>query len=296
MEKLLKQIPIKGQSYKPLRPFSAEVKKIYALSEVDENEKTYHIELDIKNSGINYLAGQSIGIIPPGKRNENDNRPLKPRLYSIASFNNTSDQHSIDLTVKKLVYENQENEHIFGICSNYLCNTKAGDKIDIISATGRIMLLPQATNTDLILIATGTGVAPYRGFLQAAKQIGWTGEICLFLGYKTKNEALYCNHLNQDISRLCDDGIASLYLALSREEKNPAGGKMYVNHKIEQVAKKVKNIIVKENFCVYLCGIKGMEVNLEHAFINIFESLTPHQGQTKLEELKKTGRWQVEVY
>merc|ERR1712118_577197 len=87
-----------------------------------------------------------------------------------------------------------------GVCSNYLCDSKPGDEVKLTGPTGKAMLLPEKDpSTDIIMVATGTGIAPYRSFLrrlfvektpyaEAYKGLAW-----LFLGV-ANTDALLCDY------------------------------------------------------------------------------------------------------
>ncbi|MBL0691797.1 MAG: hypothetical protein JJV97_05650 [SAR324 cluster bacterium] len=295
--KLDKLVPTKGASYKIKNPYLATVTQHYELSKVDSADQTFHITLDIKNSGITYLEGQSIGVIPPGQRD--DGRKLKARLYSISSARDGDNEGllSLSLSVKRLVYQDSDQKDVFGTCSDFLCNSKKGDKIPIINATGRIMLLPASNQVDLILIGTGTGVAPFRGFLQHISQSPskWLGKGFLYLGFKRQKEALYCNSYNQELIDLCQKAGFNLNLALSREEKNQSGSRLYVADKMLSDYEAIKSIIANKNFAVYVCGLKGMEESIS----DLFEKITTELGYDWpifKKELRLAGRWNIEVY
>lgn len=96
-------------------------------------------------------------------------RPLQPRLYDVAnSLNTIADE--LHLTVKAYDYE-IANRVEKGIASSYLLNLQAGDEISIYPHKNARFRLPDDTNTPLILIADGTGIAPYRAFIQALSSL-----------------------------------------------------------------------------------------------------------------------------
>ena len=95
------------------------------------------------------------------------------RFYSIAStrYGDDLDGNSVSLCVRRAVYWCPElkadDPAKKGVCSNFLCDAKPGDEIAVTGPTGKVMLMPEATpEADLIMVATGTGIAPYRSMIR----------------------------------------------------------------------------------------------------------------------------------
>ena len=128
--------------------------------------------------------------------------------------------------------------------------------------TGKVMLMPEEkADTDYIMVATGTGIAPYRGFIrrlftettpagEAYKGLAW-----LFLGVANSDALLYDEEWQAAKSKFPDNFRVDY--ALSREQKNKKGGKMYIQDKVEEYADEIFERL--ENGAVmYFCGLKGM--------------------------------------
>jgi ferredoxin--NADP+ reductase len=141
--------------------------------------------------------------MPPGT-NPKTGKPNSVRLYSIASTRYGDDLagDSVSLCVRRALYWDSElkahDPAKKGVCSNFLCDSKPGDAVSVTGPTGKVMLMPEETpQADLIMIATGTGIAPYRGFLRRlfvedtpAGQ-AFTGLSWLFLGVANADSLLY---------------------------------------------------------------------------------------------------------
>lgn len=267
------------------------------LTEADSNDEVYNIILDVAGSGIRYIEGQSLGIIPPGERAVG--KPHKARLYSIASARTGDDGTSTTATIcVKRVFSKDEITGIIvpGIASNYLCDLKAGDSVALIGPNGRRFLLPEADSTDLILIAVGTGIAPFRAFIRHIflEKGFWNGRIRLFYGIKNAMEALFLNNQNDDIGQYMTKDTFEAFRALSRVHNQDAE-KGYVQHKLAEHKQEVWEIICAGNFAVYICGLKGMEEGVDE----VFSSLARHQGldwPSMKAEFIKNGQWNLEVY
>merc|ERR1712186_138774 len=106
---------------------------------------------------VPYIEGQSIGVIAPGPDKKGQS-PAKIRLYSIASSAVGDDETSKTVFPENKVYR--------GVCSNHICDMTPGDDVLITGPTGAEMLLPEEEDANIIMLATGTGIAPMRSYLR----------------------------------------------------------------------------------------------------------------------------------
>mmetsp|Transcript_32224 Transcript_32224/g.74193 ORF Transcript_32224/g.74193 Transcript_32224/m.74193 type:complete len:359 (-) Transcript_32224:189-1265(-) len=127
-----------------------------------------HVILSLPE-GMHYVEGQSISVIPPGL--QENGKPHKPRLYSIAStrYGDTLEGDTVSLCVRRAEYYDPvtglADSSKKGVCSNFLCDATPGTTVEISGPVGKTMLLPSSPKTDVIMVATGTGIAPFRAFL-----------------------------------------------------------------------------------------------------------------------------------
>jgi len=153
--------------YRPKTPFEGTVIENYSLLKEGAIGRVNHITFDLKDSDpfLNYVEGQSIGIMPAGE--DANGKPHKLRLYSIASTRHGDDfnGNTVSLCVRQLQYE-KDGETINGVCSTYLCDIKPGDKVKITGPVGKEMLLPDEEDANIVMLATGTGIAPMRAYLR----------------------------------------------------------------------------------------------------------------------------------
>ena len=188
--------------YKNKAPFTGKVVSTKRIVGPKATGETCHIIID-HDGDFPYWEGQSWGVIPPGVR-EKDGKPHSVRLYSIASSRYGDDMtgKTGSLCVRRATYWCPElkadDPAKKGICSNFLCDTKPGDEVQMTGPAGKVMLMPEEDpTTDYIMVATGTGIAPYRGFIRrlffektpAAE--AYKGEAWLFLGVANSDALLY---------------------------------------------------------------------------------------------------------
>ena len=262
-----------------------------------------HLTFDISGGDLRYLEGQSIGIIPPGT--DKNGKPEKLRLYSIASTRHGDrvDDKTVSLCVRQLEYKHPETgEMIYGVCSTHLCNVEVGTEVKITGPVGKEMLLPEETEANVIMFATGTGIAPFRAYLwrmfkkneqEANPDYKFKGLAWLVFGIPTTPNVLYKEELEEMQTQYPDN--FRLTYAISREQKNPEGGRMYIQDRVAEHAQDLWKLIQKENTHTYICGLKGMEGGIDEAL----SAAAAEDGVNWIDyqkAMKKAGRWHVETY
>jgi ferredoxin--NADP+ reductase len=285
--------------YRPNAPFIGKCLSNEELVKEGGIGTCRHLTFDISEGDLRYLEGQSIGIIPAGT--DDKGKPHKLRLYSIASTRHGDhlDDKTVSLCVRQLEYKHPETgETVYGVCSTYLCNLKEGDEVKITGPVGKEMLLPEDPEANVIMMATGTGIAPFRAFLwrmfkEEHEDYKFKGLAWLVFGVATTPNLLYKEQLEELQQKFPDN--FRLTCAISREQKNAQGGKMYIQDRVAENADELWSLVQKENTHTYICGLKGMEDGIDAAFTAAAEK----QGVTWSEyqrQMKKGGRWHVETY
>jgi ferredoxin--NADP+ reductase len=262
-----------------------------------------HVKFDISGGDLTYFEGQSIGIVPPGT--DAKGKPQKLRLYSIAStrHGDNVDDKTVSLCVRKLEYTDEKTgKNVEGVCSSYLCGLKPGDDVNITGPTGKEMLLPEDPEATIIMMATGTGIAPFRAYLwrmfkdnerQANPDYQFKGLAWLVFGVATTPNILYKGEL-EEIQQKYPDNFKLSY-AISREQKNADGGKMYIQDRIAEHADELWSLIQQEKTHVYICGLKGMETGIDAALTSAADKSAVKWADYR-SQMKRAGRWHVETY
>merc|ERR1719502_2139426 len=274
------QSTVPVNTYKNKAPFVGTITSVKRIVGPEATGETCDIVMDHQGK-MPYWEGQSYGVIPPGL-NPKNGKPNSVRLYSIASS-----RYGDDMTAKK------------GVCSNFLCDSKPGDELKLTGPSGKVMLMPEKDpSVDLIMVATGTGIAPYRSFLKRLfvekTPFGevYQGLAWLFLGVANTDALLYDADW-QDILMQYPDNFRVDY-ALSREQTNVNGGKMYIQDKVAEYADEIFERM-DNGAHMYFCGLKGMMPGITE----MLEGVSKEKGivwEEKLKEWKKAGQWHVEVY
>merc|ERR1719393_558135 len=292
-----------NNTYKPKEPFTGKIVSCKRIVGPKATGETCHIIMNHEGK-MPYWEGQSYGVIAPGVSPKNG-KPNSVRLYSIASSRYGDDMTgtTTSLCVRRATYWCPElkadDPAKKGVCSNFLCDTKAGDEVMLTGPSGKVMLIPEKDpKVDLIMVATGTGIAPYRSMIRRLfvekTPFGevYSGLAWLFLGVANTDALLYDDEW-QEVLKSHPDNFKLDY-ALSREQKNVDGGKMYIQDKVAEYADEVFTRM-DNGAHMYFCGLKGMMPGI----LDMLEGVSKEKGivwEDKLKEWKTKGQWHVEVY
>ncbi|HBV56154.1 MAG TPA: benzoyl-CoA 2,3-epoxidase subunit BoxA [Rhodobacteraceae bacterium] len=261
------------------KPATAKVQGNYRLTN-DDGHDVRHIILDFGGQPFPALEGQSIGIIPPGT--SADGKPHLPRLYSISSPRDgeRANYNNLSLTVKR-----EEG----GLCSNYVCDLKKGDEVQVTGPFGATFLMPDDPSARLLMICTGTGSAPMRAFtMRRQRTVGEkNGGMLMFFGARSPGALPYFGPLGKVPERLLHK-----HLVFSRVEGQP---KEYVQDRMRSEEDAVAEMLQDPKTHIYICGLRGMEEGVEQAFTNIAESFG-QQWTALRDTLRTEGRYHVETY
>jgi cytochrome P450/NADPH-cytochrome P450 reductase len=222
---------------------------------------------------------------------------LAPRYYSISSSPKV-DAAKASVTVAVVEAPAHSGRGQFkGACSNYLAGSRAGDTVHaVVRETKAGFRLPDDPKRPIIMIGPGTGLAPFRGFLQERAALEAQGvklgPALLFFG---------CRHPAQDylyeaeLKTFAEQGICELHVAFSRGE----GPKVYVQHLIGQAAERVWHLI-EQGAVIYVCGDGSkMEPDVKAALVDIYRARSGTdaiEGARWIEDLGIANRYVLDVW
>ena len=296
-----KKVPV--NIYKPKNPYLGTCLSNDELVAEGGIGTVKHLKFDLSEGDLHYLEGQSIGIIPDGE--DEKGKPHKIRLYSIASTQHGDDVDgkTVSLCVRQLEYKDPETgEQVYGVCSTFLCNLDVGQKVNITGPVGKEMLLSDDPNANIVMMGTGTGIAPFRAYLwrmfkdnerEANPDYQFNGKAWLIFGIPKTENILYKEEL-EEIQEKYPDNFELTY-AISREQKNSEGGRMYIQHRVAENAERLWNMVQQDNTYVYICGLKGMEDGIDEAMAAEASKSGVDWSEYR-RTLKKAHRWNVETY
>jgi benzoyl-CoA 2,3-dioxygenase component A len=252
---------------------------------------THHIVLDLGHLPFPVLEGQSIGIIPPGV--DAAGRAHHARQYSIASPRNGErpGYNNLSLTIKR-VLEDHQGQAVRGVGSNFMCDLKVGDKVQVIGPFGASFLMPNHPKSNIVMICTGTGSAPMRAMTEWRRRLRASGKfeggkLMLFFGARTQQELPYFGPLQN----LPKDFI-DIEFAYSRTPGQP---KRYVQDALRERAADIAVMLKDSNTCFYVCGLKSMEEGVVMALRDIAQQAGLDWASVGA-ALKKEGRLHLETY
>ena len=262
------------------KPAKAVISGNFRLTHADADSDVRHIILDFGDQPFPVLEGQSIGIVAPGV--DADGKPHNVRLYSIASSRDGEkpNTNNLSLTVKR------EKD---GVCSNYLCDLPRGAKLDVTGPFGATFLLPNDPAANVVMICTGTGSAPFRGFTERRRRAmpDAPGRLLLFFGARRPEELPYFGPLQK-----VPDRLLGKHFCYSRVAGQP---RVYVQDRIRSEATAMAALLGHTNTHIYICGLKGMESGVDEAFADVCRAASLDWAALK-PLMRDSGRYHVETY
>jgi len=219
-------------------------------------------------------------------------RPLAPRSYSISSSNKVHPLE-VHLTVAAVRYQAEGRQHQ-GAGSCYLADrVSEGDEVSVYFAPASLFTLPDNDDTSIIMIGPGTGIAPFRGFLQERRFRRARGNNWLFFGDRQAGtDFLYKDEL---LTYLDEGLLARLDVAFSRDQEN----KIYVQDRMLENARELFQWL-QDGAVVYVCGdathmAKDVDAAL-HSIVKTEGGMNSQQAKNYIDELKRSSRYLRDVY
>lgn len=219
-------------------------------------------------------------------------RKLPPREYSISSsYKATPDE--VHITVGTVRY-NAHGRDRTGVCSvQFAERIQEGDTVPIYLKRNPNFKFPQNEETPVIMIGPGTGVAPFRSYMQEREELGFEGHTWLFFGEQHfTTDFLYQTEWQEWLN---DGTLSKLDVAFSRDTDQ----KVYVQHKIAENSEQF-NQWIENGAAIYVCGDESkMAKDVHQAIRNVLvkeQNLSEEDAEEYLKQLKRDKRYQRDVY
>lgn len=219
-------------------------------------------------------------------------KPLAPRAYSISS---SMKKHAdeVHLTVASVRYVRDDRAH-HGVASTWLADAmEAGDTVPCYFVANKYFAVPSDTDAPIIMVGPGTGIAPFRAFLEEREAIGATGDNWLFFGDRTRaNDFIY----QEELSAWCASGLLNcLDLAFSRDQAE----KIYVQDKMRAAGAQLFAWLQRGAY-FFVCGdAERMAKDVDKALHQVIAEhgrLSDEQARSYVVQLKKAKRYVRDVY
>lgn len=217
-------------------------------------------------------------------------RPLLPRLYSIASSQKAVGDEA-HLTVAHVEYAAADGDARWGAASHLLATSGEGARLPVYIERNERFRLPADAARDVVMIGPGTGVAPFRGFVQERAAVGASGRQWLFFGNtRFREDFLY----QLEWQRALKSGqLQRLDLAFSREK---SGAKTYVQHRLRDHGRELYAWL-EGGAHLYVCGGIAMGKDVHAALLDIVAAERGRDGAEEyLDALHREGRYARDVY
>jgi sulfite reductase (NADPH) flavoprotein alpha-component len=218
-------------------------------------------------------------------------KPLQPRLYSISS-SPKENPREVHLTVSPVRY-NFRGVPRRGVCSTYLADRSPGDEAAVYVRTSSNFRPPSDPHTPMIMIGPGTGIAPFRGFLQERRALGHTGPNWLFFG---EQHAATDYYYRDELEKMRVDGfLTELDLAFSRDQRE----KVYVQHLMHDRGAQLWRWL-EDGAQLYVCGnADPMATDVDRTLCEIAAqhgNLEPDAARAYIQALSADKRYHRDVY
>lgn len=218
-------------------------------------------------------------------------RPLQPRLYSIASSRRVVGDEA-HLTVAHVEYSH-DHELRWGAASHWIASAEAGATLPVFIERNERFRLPQDDTRDILMIGPGTGVAPFRGFVQEREATGARGRNWLFFGNPhARSDFLYQTEWQDALRR---GALHRMDLAFSRDQAE----KVYVQHRLRERGREIFDWL-DGGAHLYVCGdATRMAKDVHAALIEIIAKHGARSSEDAAEyisALQQQGRYARDVY
>ncbi|MFS0881756.1 sulfite reductase subunit alpha [Metabacillus niabensis] len=219
-------------------------------------------------------------------------RKMPPRLYSISS-SLSAYPDEVHLTISAVRYT-AHGRNRNGVCS-VQCSERVleGDTLPVYIQQNKHFKLPESNDVDIIMIGPGTGIAPFRAFIQERAMTNASGRSWLFFGAQhSKTDFLYQDELEKYQK---DGALTKLTTAFSRDTAE----KVYVQNKMQETSAELYQWI-QAGAHIYVCGDKEhMAKDVHNTLIEILSNegnISLEEAEEQLNEMKKSNRYQRDVY
>lgn len=278
------------EEYDTNERFTAKVVSSEPLTSTGSEAEVRELVLELSEV-LDLEVGRSVGVVAPGNPEFGQTEHL--RLYSVASV--AEGTNRISIAVRRCSYmDDYSGERHQGVASNYLCDAKPGDELTLTGPFGLPFEVPTDPEADLVLIATSTGIAPFRAFVRHLyeKRPDWKGRVWLFYGGRSGLDLAYLNDERDDFAQYYDKPTFEAFKALS--SRPHWSGRIEWDKAVAGRGEELWHMLESPRTFVYVAGLESVRAELDV----IFEGLAGSEEAWKRRkaELAAGGRWVELLY
>ncbi len=216
-------------------------------------------------------------------------RRLTPRLYSLAS-SQTARETEAHLLLAMSSYKTQTNDKRWGLCSGYLSSLTDDMRLKVYVHANNAFRLPKDDNTPIIMIGPGSGVAPFRAFMEEREERNANGKNWLFFGCRHRRNGFY--YQNEWLEHIKSGLLTRMDAAFSRDGTN----KVYVQHLMQKHGAEIWHWL-QDGAHIYVCGDEArMAKDVHAALITLIANNGGVDGDEYIAKITAEGRYRRDVY
>lgn len=261
----------------------------------EDRDEVRRIRLSVDDPAFRFSVGQTIGVVVPGPHPFGN--AFHTRRYSIASgqAGHSGDAVELELLVRRCFgIDEVSGERYPGIASNFLCDAGQGQRITITGPYRSPFRMPPDDHANILMIGTGTGVAPFRGFVQQIyrERGGWNGQVRLYYGARNGMDLLYENDAQGDLTNYYDEVSFKAFRAvITRPYASDADS---LHAAVKDHAAEIWEFMQQPDTYVYLAGLG----KVASAFGRVMQQVAGGEAEwdAELERLRADGRWSELIY
>ncbi len=283
------------EEYETATRFKGRVVASAPITAPTSSDEVRELVLEIERGDFPYLVGQSVGVFAPGAAEFGKKDHF--RLYSVADLpeRGPSGQPRIKIAVRRCSYiDDYSGERYPGVASNYLCDLLPGADLTLTGPFGIPFEVPEDHDANLILIGSGTGIAPFRALVKHIYRdvADWSGKVWLLYGARSGLELLYMNEQNDDFSQYYDEETFRAFKALSPRPNwsDPIGW----DQAIEERSAELWEMLGDSKTYVYVAGLEKAIAGLDAVLERLAGS--KEKWSRRKAELAAGKRWLELVY
>lgn len=261
----------------------------------ESTDEVRHIVMRVNEPSFRYMEGQSVGVVVPGPHAFGNKYHM--RRYSIANDRPTTTEEGVEFSilVRRCFYIDPVNgERYPGVASNYLCDARPGQSISITGPYKSPFRVPSDRRANLVMIGVGTGIAPFRAFIQHLYRNSghWKGKVRLFYGARTGVDMLYMNDQNSDLKEYFDEETFEAYSGLAGRPLMTEADAL--EQSLDRHVEEAWELIKQPDTYVCVAGLTKVQKAMDRVFSEIAGSAD--NWTAVKEKLAQEGRWSELFY